>query len=384
MFYVDGHAQTMRFVPTNSQILAPANDYSYVGNFSLLNQSTGASSTQAGMQQAIADMQRKQKEARENKQEDKQENKILSQEEQKKQKAILQPIANSNKPLNLQGSVLKPAPNGFNDCVNFCNNDTNCSHFQFQTLKDGSKQCINMYQGDSTSILPSSSTVMPVQPNDDVVSSELYVRNKKINLSTDYMSVPIQQKYIEKSSGMDIFSKYTMSFNPMIVPEKVGVESKADYRAAIGEQQKMLFGENTPVTEGFKYDMNDCQGDGCVNKIYQTKIKPLSDLMGAYAQNQGELITGTTNLYSNIDVYNELHDKLNKDATYDYNPNKSVMGNLQSGNVIVPYYIQPKPNMADGMMHDVHQLIIQENTTYILGTIAAASLLITGIVFGSK
>ena len=125
--------------------------------------------------------------------------------------------------------------------------------------------------------------------------------------------------------------------------------------------------------EGFsKYTDISCNGtdlNTCAQNILKYQLIPINDGITQYSSQLNNLNQGIMDLSKNIVNYNQtrgnmLNPNPNTNRYYDYN-----------GNVLFP-----PPTLQDGLIHDNYEISLYENTLYIAGTLAMATLLIGSII----
>jgi hypothetical protein len=110
---------------------------------------------------------------------------------------------------------------------------------------------------------------------------------------------------------------------------------------------------------------------GLLNAIQKHQIVPMENISSAYSDQVAQINTNYVDLCNNIAAVTNTYgtgvrDQLMANNIYDFS------GNLANFN-------NPVPSLTDAMISDTNILIAQENTVLVLGTIAAATLLIAGI-----
>ena len=253
------------------------------------------------------------------------------------------------------------------ECEQKCNTDNNCSHYYFYKTSDNKSQC-NLGTNASKNIVASNLFNIR-QPQSNIKESNLYIRNKSVNLSKEYMREPIPMKNIQSYQNYNNTTLLSSEFNS---PHTVGIISEKDVQAIYKKQSEYLHGK-----EGFAilYNNNDvdCVNDfqGCISNIENKKQQSLAEKVNGYANSTTQLNKNKNNLSTNIQSYNSTYQTLNNDPKYNFNPKHNSI-------------LEKKPTIMDGAQEDLNELIMNENNNYILGSIATATLLIVAVMIGSE
>jgi hypothetical protein len=106
----------------------------------------------------------------------------------------------------------------------------------------------------------------------------------------------------------------------------------------------------------------------------QQDIQRLQNAASGFPSAIKTLDTNRKNIGNKVGEYSATYKIVNDDKTYDFDP---AIDNYGLGKSI------PK-NTRDVNLQDTKDLIIQQNTTYVIGTICASVILIAGIMIGSE
>lgn len=128
--------------------------------------------------------------------------------------------------------------------------------------------------------------------------------------------------------------------------------------------------------EGFK-QFSIYEGvDQTIPPEIQTRINTGKKLIGNISQNYIDISKNYIDISNNIDTYNIITSKLrSSNDKYHYS-------DIQDPNVIINYSTPKDINYA--INNDVNELKLYQNSLYITGIIACATLLITAILISKK
>lgn len=271
------------------------------------------------------------------------------------------------------------------DCQKNCNNDPTCKYFYQYKKNDGKNYCLNR----SDDYLPKTWT--PIQPNSSIETSSLNIRNLKMDLNPNDFRKMIEKKNVP-GSDYSAYSNYTVStadfkkddinggipcelLKPMITQYKY-------YNGTSDNDPLLANATKKCSTEGFEdhgYQNQDTvyttygtgipKPIGLLDAIDQQQITPIRAIAADYSNKLNNVNTNYSNLSGQIDKMNNTIKDLSGNPTYDYN---------------TPFELNKKNTVVDGRISDTRELLIQQNSLYVLGTITAASLLVFGIVMARE
>ena len=120
-----------------------------------------------------------------------------------------------------------------------------------------------------------------------------------------------------------------------------------------------------------------CQTSNCIETNQIPDIQNNAQIFSELQNQIDDNYQNTNNLLNNYNTnVNSLASPIHGQDIYKFNDNNSYIPNKY---VISQTSAQPDFSINDGIKHDLDQLIFQQNSIYILGTITAATLLIAGI-----
>ena len=120
-----------------------------------------------------------------------------------------------------------------------------------------------------------------------------------------------------------------------------------------------------------------CETSNCIQTNQIPDIKNNAQIFSGLQNQIDDNYQNTNNLLNNYNTNkNALASPNSGQDIYKFNDNNSYIPNKY---VISQTSVRPDFSINDGIKHDLDQLIFQQNSIYILGTITAATLLIAGI-----
>ncbi len=264
-----------------------------------------------------------------------------------------------------------------NECEKKCKQTKTCDSFYYQEKTDNKKYC-KLNQG-TDGIIPYNST-NPITST-TIKSSQLYIKNKNLDMPSNYMANPIQTSTIDTYDKYSNYSGHTVLGSQFSTPKIVGPESTKEWKDANKDLQKMLWGTRgregftSSTIEGLTYLNRNCSGntaDGCIRDISNNKIAPLKEMAANYDKALQQLSQNRADLASKITNYNNLKQNLlDNNNTYKYSD-------------AVDQTNPDKKTLLDGMNDDANEMLLQQNNVYLMGTLTTASLLILAIILSSK
>uniref|UniRef100_A0A6C0L933 Uncharacterized protein n=1 Tax=viral metagenome TaxID=1070528 RepID=A0A6C0L933_9ZZZZ len=127
------------------------------------------------------------------------------------------------------------------------------------------------------------------------------------------------------------------------------------------------YSENFVVYEGFNDRGYKVGTTG--NTILSDQVLPLSLIATDYSNKLKTVNQNYYDLSSNISSIKTIQNDISGNSYYDYN---------------TPFVLEKPKTLLDGLVYDNNLLTVQENAMYVLGTIAAATLIVFAIVIGKE
>jgi hypothetical protein len=163
------------------------------------------------------------------------------------------------------------------------------------------------------------------------------------------------------------------------MPDYYDINNKLLSSTTYSSYQPMVKAQHTetPSTvEGFNTYGYNMPVDNNPDAVSKTQITPLEQISADYSNAQNQINAQYNNIGVNIDKITNstntgLRDIMMNDPKYDF-----------SGNLL--NYINKKPSLADARQADSKIMLVEQNSIYIFGSIAAASLLILAIVIARE
>jgi hypothetical protein len=263
-------------------------------------------------------------------------------------------------------------------CKKMCDNTPGCENFYYYTTNDNNKWC-NLGTNTTPNIVPPNLFNI-LQPGTNITSSELYIKDKKLTMDQKYMPQEIHVNKMTSLSSFSNYSSHTLLPNSFTQPHIIGVGSEPEYVSWKGDQNKILFGTNkqgfttlSKSNEGFQqYDINTCTSDpkGCISNIENKKIKPLIEMSGEYSKKIQQMKANEIAIAGNITSFSTTYTDLSNNKLAQFNPEFTNFDNTVT--------------IKDVMNNDLNEMLVQQNNMYIMGTITAATLLVTAILIGKE
>ena len=267
-------------------------------------------------------------------------------------------------------------------CATTCNTTSGCSHY-YSYKKGGQNQCTINTDFSNFRLYPTSS-------DPSITSAKLMVRQPTITPHPVYTS-PANAQITSQDSTK--YSMYHISSNSISPTQQV--EGSAG-SSIVSSYINWLSGKKPTSTESFEtsgqkamesmvpgYNTNNsCTNPGnnagainrCINDI-SSNIQALNTYATTYQGQTNQISAKYTDLSNNISNFNTNWSNINvTNSSYD-----AIDG---SGNLNYDYKYLPSPNTSDVLLNDMHDTLIQQNATYIVGTITAATLIVAALVIG--
>jgi len=268
-----------------------------------------------------------------------------------------------------------------NDCKKTCDSDPNCKYF-YSSSKDDKDYCITK----NDDYFPNQ--LNPKQPNDNLQSSTLYVRNKAPNLSNTDARYKLNTT---NTNNYNSYSDYELLVDKkLIIPDKHNI----GYNGLSNETQNQYI-KNWDYMNGTGYTKENFDNHGYKNSgiVSNTSANPggNANIPDSIIKNQITPLIKISDDYSELqknvndkyyDISNSIYKIKNKNNTgirdvisndpnntYDYN------GNLLR-------YNTKKPQKEDALKEDANIMILEQNNILMLGSITVAALLIGAVYFG--
>lgn len=275
-----------------------------------------------------------------------------------------------------------PNNNSLQACQLNCANDPDCDYLYYYSKGDSGNQKKYCTKGknSSTNILPfSQNLITPIQSGSGISSSDLYIKDKQINIDCTVKN-PIQSNDLFNYSDYNMYSHHTLLPTKITATAQIpGYVQEEEYKDWFKDQRKMLYGTSGFVgsMEGFNgFDPTSCTDPanssiGCINFIKNNKIDPLKKMNKQYTDINNNIASNDTYLASNIQKYDQMYTDLSNNPNAHYRDATSDL-------------LNPDVTAADAVKNDLNEMIIQQNNMYIVGTIATASLLLFAILWTRK
>ena len=265
-------------------------------------------------------------------------------------------------------------------CENTCINDPACDYY-YHYVKNGRSKCI-------TSTNTTDNIIPPLVFNDvkqynkdpnNIKSSDLYVKNKKVELPINLMSAPTIK--MNNYAEFNKYSDYNLSDKLITNKTTLGYLNEKEVQDVLALQQKILGNSGKTGFQNIEgYESIDCSKspEGCIDNINNKKLGALQNLHNGYYTNSLNAGSNYSDLGDNIKNYNQEYIRL-----LIHPKNKYEMNPFNSDGTPINFLPKTK-TIVDAANDDINEMIMQQNNMYILGTIASATLIITAILLGSS
>jgi hypothetical protein len=277
--------------------------------------------------------------------------------------------------------------NSLKEAEQSCINDSSCKYFYYYKDKNNNNYCIKK----SDSYVPNQ--FIPQQLNENIKSSELYIRNLTMNI-TDNVRSKIPRKNV-----LD-YKAYT---DYEIIPDQFDVVDKySGLSSDLVNQLKKhsAYYENFTTKEGFDehgyskpnnvaQEVTSGQNSNYIDQVKDKQVTPLQEITKDYVSTITQITQKYNDIGSKINSVNSNVTTLSSDVDNKYDFNGDTLpyyngaggcnGIDKNGKSVIKPCGTKVPTSKDAMGEDIKAIILQQNTIYTLGSITAASLLILAI-----
>ena len=287
------------------------------------------------------------------------------------------------------------------DCQTACNNDKKCNFYYYYEDDQTNKYCALNNDPNNTPKLISNNDKKIVNPS-------LNVRLEDLDLDPQYVAygdtIPVVPQ-----SNYDLFNSHTLLKEQLSKPRPLGIKSDLQYRKLICQLKQKGEDANTYLTDeckqffvkehfqnqnlsdniikegmnGFNpvpaecYDTTGINKITCSQSIIKNQIQPLVKTAKEYENKMDKVRGNYDELKNGIKDYKNTFEKMDKIDEYDFSGKTLKYPDYSP-------YSNYKKTIMDGVDEDISVMVQQENNIYLLGTITAATLLITAIFIGSR
>lgn len=263
-------------------------------------------------------------------------------------------------------------------CEYECNHDPKCSHYYNYTTAEDMKHCIVDKNNDAPLYLPENPNLGVKRATDGKNNAFLYQRKKQINTKCMINTYDVNYQTTIQSDGYLTYDKYSVDLTPY--------DPSSNREGPCGDPEiaNSLSIFNTgktlkPGHEGFAagYNPTPCQslsGPDCMNDI-QNNIHAINEASRQREDNNAEIKKKyndmTNTLFTQfVPKYNQINGNKEYDAI-------GPDGRLANDN-------KSRRFLLNGMIEDVKDTMIQQNTYYILANMCVATLLIAFFAFAPE
>ena len=261
----------------------------------------------------------------------------------------------------------------YTQCETACANDPNCGHYFFMDTKNGTK-CVMDSSRVST---PLYNTNNP--SNINVPSSKLFKKKYQIHSTCSGPDCIDAKELLSSSKDARTYYHAYPVTSTIHKNEPYNTYSFADdiRDIAYNNISQDLNGTNS-MQENFESSISSCTQIGAGKQCYKDNITVIQNQLNNLNESQntiGNNYTKTTNMISNNTA---LKNTLKTDIRYSNSDNNSIPSTFTTK-------IYPKTSTSDdGRYNDIDKMIEFQNYIYIIGIIAATTLLIGGMVLARE
>jgi hypothetical protein len=219
-----------------------------------------------------------------------------------------------------------------------------------------------------------------IQPESSIISSQLYIKNKRLGMDSTFMPTQIRNK--NTTIGYNLNDKYTQGYvylDEMLNPVPVGKGSMlpVQYTTNINDQTLNTLVKGTPSTvsnnvQPFGGFVENFEGVDAVSNSLISQLYTVNSLNRDISGNLQQINT----------LYNTLKGNCGAAAnSADYQNCVKYKFNTENPLSDITKKIKDK---NDAYHEDLTEIQLQENNMYVLGAIATASLLIFAIMLARE
>jgi len=255
------------------------------------------------------------------------------------------------------------------DCFNRCNQDDSIEHMYYIELKTGDKYCLPKPGMPGKYI--------PIQPDSDIKTSKLYIKNKKMKQVQPGENLPESELYIldkynktlpnmmvQRVSNYTAYSGYDISNKPI-----------TQYQDFLGSQVSDLKSKQQKLFEGFKEKTERGENEPIRPFIQTQQIQPLEKMEDEYTKKLDKI----------NDNYNQIEKEVNDIMNNDKSGLRDKLLNEKKYKKSYLEFELEKPTLvSDIRLRDTKELIVYNKTIVNLGLITASTLLLASIVIAKN
>jgi hypothetical protein len=251
-----------------------------------------------------------------------------------------------------------PTVSNIEQCYKMCTDASNCSMLYYMTTQNGSL-CQIEKENLNNKLILDPSKINVIQPGSKILKSDLYVRNKTINLDPVMMkeNIPVNQ-YISYKQ-LNKYNGYDYNSNEFNSKKMVGPQTSSEGTSFFNKQNLIV--NNTPIKEGMTVDELNKKNEDLKQKAQRANAQFI------------DINKNHNDLKEKVKEYKEKRNNMYNNPIYEESPKYFNYG-IESKDL----------SLLAAINEDSKDLSIQENNMLIIGSIASASLIIISIMLARK
>jgi hypothetical protein len=267
-----------------------------------------------------------------------------------------------------------------------CSTDSTCKYFYVCSISAGNNKSFFYYIPKKDNNIPKQ--FIPKQYQGDyanIINCDLYIRDMNFNKldkiqakipyvkTSDYLSGPNYKAYSDyeilpdKFNPSDKYSGFEKNFVDVLKQHSVYYEN---YKNMESFDNHGYIDSNT-LAQRFASQTNR----NIITDISNNQIAPMKEIANDYTSNVTLINNNYIDISNNLSKTNSLLSTLTNDPNNNYDHRGDTL-NYDGVNGL------KRASLNDAINDDIKAFILQQNTIYILGSIAAAALLILAINVG--
>lgn len=285
---------------------------------------------------------------------------------------------------NSQGSVMDSKYSTFDatrpECQKSCLEDENCQHFFHMNTRTGGK-CMKDVASNSI-VIYSNDSNSNISQNNNISTSNMYKKNFNINTGCGINKVEtLSTDKIDNYSDYQVLYGSSLENDPnktYYCSSKYYQENKDTLKDTYNSKSSIL-DEASQSLEGFRTFENFSQNCGTVdciaNKVdnISAKAKNVEVTQQEIANRNEENSKKFSQIVSNMKSVNELENN----SSFFGNEIPDIYKRKLTSN-------RPDVDQYDGLKKDAKALLMHENVMYTIGTLSAATIIITAIILARE
>ncbi len=252
-----------------------------------------------------------------------------------------------------------PLVRSLKECNKMCIDVSSCNAFYYMKTQKGDRCQLDNIPFTNGMLNPD--RVFIPQPGSSISNSELYIRNKTVNLDPVMMKKNLPVNQYVSAQQLGAFSGYTYLDDEFNTSEMVGAQTSNEGTAFFQKQNEMVNGPGASSSGGIKEGMTAADGNTKIAGL-ETKATNVIGQMKTIKTHRTELERGITEYKNKRDAMYNSSTNVYNETYYNFGPeNKDI-------------------SMLAALNEDAAELSVQEKNMMMIGSIASASLIIVSIM----